>query len=116
MSPKSTSTPANPLKSKATAVVATLKRLGTQRYRDGLARYAIPSDKAFGVSMGALQKLAVMEIPGSEHEWRIDFLNALARLDRQTQIQRRDELDAKGLSNLTPAEKEELRSLLALKP
>ncbi len=37
----------------------------------------------------SLQKLAVMEFPGSEHEWRIEFLDALARLDRQTQIQRR---------------------------
>jgi DNA primase len=64
----------------------------------------------------ALQKLAVMDFPGSEHEWRTDFLTALTRLDRQTQIQRRDELDAKGLSNLTPVEKEELRGLLSLKP
>jgi DNA primase len=64
----------------------------------------------------ALQKLAVMELPGSEHEWRIEFLDALARLDRQMQIQRRDELDAKGLSNLTQSEKAELRSLLSLKP
>ena len=62
----------------------------------------------------ALQKLAVMEFPGSEHEWRIEFLDALARLDRQTQIQRRDELQAR-LGALSDAEKEELRSLLTLK-
>jgi DNA primase len=63
----------------------------------------------------ALRKLAVMEFPGSEHEWRIDFFKALVRLDHQTQIQRRDELEAKGLSNLTPEEKEELRALKRLK-
>jgi 3-methyladenine DNA glycosylase AlkD len=41
-----------------TAVVASLKRLGSEKVRDGMARYGIPSDKAFGVSVGALQKLA----------------------------------------------------------
>jgi 3-methyladenine DNA glycosylase AlkD len=42
----------------AQAVLKDLKRLGTRRYRDGLARYAIPSDKAFGVPVGVLHKLA----------------------------------------------------------
>ena len=37
--------------------VAWLKRHGTKRGRDGMARYAIPSDKAFGVSVGAIQQL-----------------------------------------------------------
>jgi DNA primase len=68
----------------------------------------------------ALQKLAVMEFPGSEHEWRIDFLNALTRLDRQTQIQRRADLDRKaseqGLANLSAEEKAELRSLQSARP
>ena len=68
----------------------------------------------------ALQKLAVMEFPGSEHEWRIDFLNALTRLDRQTQIQRRADLDRKaseqGLANLSAEEKDELRSLQSARP
>lgn len=40
------------------AVVATLRRLGTKAHRDGLARFAIPSERAFGVTMGAIQKLA----------------------------------------------------------
>lgn len=39
-------------------VVATLKRLGTQKTRDGMARYAIPSDKAFGVTVRELTQLA----------------------------------------------------------
>src|SRR5687768_4540067 len=42
----------------ADAVVARLKRLGTQTTRDGMARYAIPSDKAFGVPVGVLKQLA----------------------------------------------------------
>ena len=34
-----------------------LKRNGTKKGRDGMARYAIPSDKAFGVSVSNIQKL-----------------------------------------------------------
>jgi DNA primase len=68
----------------------------------------------------ALQKLAVMEFPGSEHEWRVEFLGALARLDRQTQIQRRADLDQKanseGLANLSADEKDELRRLQSARP
>ncbi len=35
-----------------------LKRHGTKRTRDGMARYAIPSDHAFGVSMADMKMLA----------------------------------------------------------
>ena len=42
----------------AATLVATLERQGTKRNREGMARYAIPSDKAFGVSVGALQRMA----------------------------------------------------------
>lgn len=42
----------------ADAVVAELKKLGSQRGRDGMARYAIPSDHAFGVPMATMQVLA----------------------------------------------------------
>jgi len=62
----------------------------------------------------ALQKLAVMEFPGTEEQLRTEFLEALAKLDRETQIQRRGELDAKmaeGMSNLTAEEKNEWREL-----
>ncbi len=38
-------------------VIARLKRLGTKKTRDGMARYAIPSDNAFGVSVGDIRKL-----------------------------------------------------------
>jgi 3-methyladenine DNA glycosylase AlkD len=40
------------------AAIATLKRLATKATRDGMARYGIPSDKAFGVKVGAMHKLA----------------------------------------------------------
>jgi len=62
----------------------------------------------------ALQKLAVMEFPGGEDEWRREFLDALAQLDRQTQQQRVDELMARrSTDGLGDAEKDELRRLLA---
>jgi 3-methyladenine DNA glycosylase AlkD len=47
-------TPANDVE----AVVAWLERSGTKAVRDGMARFAIPSDKAFGVPVGALRKEA----------------------------------------------------------
>jgi 3-methyladenine DNA glycosylase AlkD/uncharacterized protein YdhG (YjbR/CyaY superfamily) len=47
-----------PLADAVEAVVATLKRLGTKRTRDGMARYAIPSEEAFGVSVGTIRQLA----------------------------------------------------------
>jgi len=46
------------LKPDVEAVIAELKRRGTKAGRDGMARYAILSDKAFGVSVGALRQLA----------------------------------------------------------
>ena len=39
-------------------IVSWLKRNGTKSTRDGMARYGIPSDKAFGVSVGAMKKYA----------------------------------------------------------
>jgi DNA primase len=62
----------------------------------------------------ALQKLAVMEFPGGEDEWRAEFLDALAQLDRQTLKQRADELVAKqDEAELDAGEKDELRRLLS---
>jgi DNA primase len=62
-----------------------------------------------------LQKLAVMDFPGGEDEARAEFLDALRQLERQTQLQRRGEIEAKirsgGLSSLSETEKSELRSL-----
>ena len=41
----------------AKAIVAELKRLGKKKVRDGMARYAIPSDNAFGVMVGQIRDL-----------------------------------------------------------
>ena len=57
----------------------------------------------------------MMEFPGGEDAWRAEFFDALKQLDRQTQIQRRDELDARvrsgGMASLSVEEKDELRAL-----
>lgn len=39
-------------------VVAELRRLATKQTKDGMARYGIPSDKAFGVPVGVMRTLA----------------------------------------------------------
>ncbi|MES1168132.1 MAG: DNA alkylation repair protein, partial [Oleiharenicola lentus] len=41
----------------ATSAVAELKRLASAKVLAGMARYGIPSDKALGVSVGAIQQL-----------------------------------------------------------
>jgi 3-methyladenine DNA glycosylase AlkD len=48
------------------AVIASLKRIATKKVRDGMARFAIPSDKAFGVSVGAMRQMA--NRLGRDHE------------------------------------------------
>ena len=40
------------------AVVAWLERTGSTKVRDGMARYAIPADKAFGIPVGVMRKQA----------------------------------------------------------
>ena len=40
-----------------TEVVAKLKKLGNKKTRDGMARYAIPSDNAFGIAVGVIRQL-----------------------------------------------------------
>lgn len=47
-----------PTENDVDAVISSLKRLASKRTRDGMARYAIPSDKAFGVPVGKIQQLA----------------------------------------------------------
>lgn len=53
-------------KKEVDAVIAWLKRQGSKTGRDAMARYAIPSDKAFGVSVGALKREA--KRLGRDHE------------------------------------------------
>ena len=48
------------------AVLSSLKRLSTKRTREGMARYGIPSECAFGVPMAKMQRLA--RSLGSSHE------------------------------------------------
>jgi len=55
-----------PLDDEVESVIASLKRSATKRTRDGMARYGLPSDKAFGVSVGDMQKLA--KRLGQNHE------------------------------------------------
>lgn len=50
--------PAGAERTSAAAVLARLGKLGSQKTLDGMARYGIPSQGAFGVPMGALLKLA----------------------------------------------------------
>ena len=61
----------------------------------------------------ALEKLAVMEFPGGQDEWRAEFFDALAQLDRQTQQQRLDELMARK-SDATLSEEEKQGIALAV--
>jgi 3-methyladenine DNA glycosylase AlkD len=52
-------------------VLASLKRLGTKRTRDGMARYAITSDKAFGVTVGELRQMGKRLGPNHELALRL---------------------------------------------
>ena len=49
------------------AVLAQLKRKGTKRNRDGMARYAIVAPKVMGVSVGDLRAMGI-EFPGRYFE------------------------------------------------
>lgn len=59
--PRRRSTPAD-----ANSVVAWLERTGTQRTRDGMARYGLPSDKAVGIPVGTLKVYA--KTLGRDHD------------------------------------------------
>ena len=47
-----------PSRAQVDSVVASLKRKGTKATRDGMARYGMPSDRAFGVPVGVIQREA----------------------------------------------------------
>ncbi|PKL74768.1 MAG: DNA primase, partial [Candidatus Melainabacteria bacterium HGW-Melainabacteria-1] len=62
----------------------------------------------------ALNKLALLDIPGSPESWVVEFSDALAQLDRQTIAQRIGELQLRQRDpGLSDAEKDELRALLS---
>jgi 3-methyladenine DNA glycosylase AlkD len=76
--PKSTAKKRLGKKTKQTAmnvddVVTKLKRLGTKKTRDGMARYAIPSDNAFGVPVGTIR--AVGKELGRNHDLAHELWN-----------------------------------------
>lgn len=54
------------LSAQVQTAVAWLKRHSSAKVRDGMARYGLPSDHAFGVPMGLIQKLAKQL--GHDHE------------------------------------------------
>ncbi len=58
-----------PLQGQPQAVLAALKRLASKKVRDGMARYAIPSDNALGVPMNKMQQVARQF--GKSHELAI---------------------------------------------
>jgi len=63
-----------PTKTDVKVVLAELKRLGTPRTRDGFKRYGIEVEKAFGVGMNDIQKLA--RTVGSSHDLALALWNA----------------------------------------
>ena len=84
------------------------------RMRPEISTAAILEHYGEREELKALQKLAVMEFPGGEAEWKAEFLDALGQLDKQTVQQRIDDLRAKQReATIGDAEKQELRELLA---
>ena len=55
-----------PTRQSAAEVLARLERMGSEKIRLGMARFAIPSDNAFGISVGDLRKFA--KSIGRDHE------------------------------------------------
>lgn len=58
MSQKDKKASVRPKKDDVQSIVATLERMGSKKVRDGMARFAIPSDKAFGIPVGNLRAYA----------------------------------------------------------
>lgn len=54
------------LKAATAEAVAALRKLASKKVRDGMARYGLPNDKAFGVSVGEIQRVAKQI--GKNHE------------------------------------------------
>ncbi len=66
--------------------------------------------------LAALQKLASQALPGDEGIWRMELLDAVVQLEKQTVQQRIDELQEKNRdAGLDEADKYELRALLQTK-
>ena len=96
-----------------------LELIALCRERREISTAAILEHFAERDELRALQKLAVAEFHGTEEQLQTEFLEALAKLDRETQIQRRNELEAKlsasGLPSLSDDEKREMRELQSVR-
>jgi DNA primase len=80
------------------------------RERPGIGTGAVLEHFAEREEGAALQKLAMHSLQGDAAAWRAEFLDALQQLDRQTRLQRVEELKLKG--SLSAPEQAELRELL----
>jgi 3-methyladenine DNA glycosylase AlkD len=74
-----TAKPASGMTERVREVLAWLERTGTKATRDGMARYAIPSTKAYGVPVGVMRAYA--KRLGKDHElalalWKVDRYEA----------------------------------------
>jgi 3-methyladenine DNA glycosylase AlkD len=68
-----------PVAERVASVVASLKRAGSGKVRDGMARYAIPNDRAFGIAVGALRTMGKQLGPDhalAEALWKTGFYEA----------------------------------------
>jgi DNA primase len=83
------------------------------RARPGIGTGAILEHFAGREEEAALQKLALVELPGDGSAWAEEFLDTLQQLDRQTRQQLIDELNDKLKAGaLSQHESVELRELL----
>ena len=93
------------------ALLIELIELG--RARPDLSTGALLEHFAQRDESAALQKLAVTDFPGGADEARVEFLDAVRQLERQTRQQRIEELQADhAQGSLGEAGKDELRQLL----
>ncbi len=95
-----------------------IELIGMCRVRPEITTGALLEHFADRDEAKALQKLAVMDFPGGEDNAREEFLGAIRQLDRQTEAQRRSDLQLRlkdDAAGLTEEERTELRLLLVVK-
>jgi len=90
-----------------------IELLALVRARPDISTGALLQHFAERDELAALQKLASQTLPGTETTWRMELLDAVVQLEKQTVQQRIDELQEKNRqSALDDADKYELRALL----
>ncbi|HEX7324136.1 MAG TPA: DNA primase [Rhodanobacteraceae bacterium] len=91
-----------------------IELLDTARARPGINTALLLEHFAARPESAALQKLATIEFPGEPEAWRVEFVDAIARLSQFAATARRMSLERKQLeSSLTPDEQRELALLYA---